>query len=260
MPRTGGAVNAAAPPGASEALLGPVFSRIVVLPEPRRHILRQHHPWLLHGEDMDVGRQAVRLVECTHAHEADRVSSPSIVAPQREVAGRAAQDLLPLPLFVGVTITDGLPATRSDAIRFNHRVERERCAGLALTPSAVAAVHEQRSVDQSIANLSAATPPSRESAGYWSSRTSQRLEDAHCEREEKKANRARLPVSPAILQTGCGGRAALTGRASPRRRQSRSPRVLAPRIEDRDARRSTSSLVSSSFGRMRLSPRRSSPT
>ncbi len=127
-----------------EARLRPVRVAVVVLVR-RGHAGRDHDPRLLrHREDVDVGRQAVGLVERADAHETHRVAGARIVAPDRDAAMRAAADLLS-PAALGrrrhhVDFAMG----ELHAVGLDHRVQRVRGSGLALAPAAVAAVDEQR--------------------------------------------------------------------------------------------------------------------
>ena len=115
---------------------------------------------------MDVGRQAVRLVERADAHEAHRVAGAGVVAPQRDAALRAARDLLALAAVRRRVDDVGLAVQQAHAVGLDHRVERERRAGLALAPAAMAAVHEQRLARHAVAHRAAgAAALERESIG-----------------------------------------------------------------------------------------------
>src|SRR3546814_4516566 len=74
------------------------------------------------------------------------------MAPQRYPAAGAAHDLL--SLAAAGRRVDGvrLAAKQFDTGGLDHRVERERAAGLALAPAAVAAMHEQRHRGEAVAH------------------------------------------------------------------------------------------------------------
>ena len=59
---------------------------------------------------MDVRRTTIRVVEGAGADEPDGGTGLRIVAPNRDPAGRAAGDLLALPLAEGVATISGSPA------------------------------------------------------------------------------------------------------------------------------------------------------
>src|SRR6185437_14391815 len=72
----------------------PAFLAVVILTHCR-HAFRQDQPWLLrHREDVDVGREAIGIVQRTDAHEGELRTRARIVAPQRDAALRAARDVL----------------------------------------------------------------------------------------------------------------------------------------------------------------------
>src|SRR3546814_18529715 len=80
------------------------------------------------------------------------------MAPQRYPAAGAAHDLL--SLAAAGRRVDGvrLAAEQFDTGGLDHRVERERAAGLALAPAAVAAMHEQRHRGEAVAHGAAGVP------------------------------------------------------------------------------------------------------
>src|SRR3546814_7714700 len=91
----------------------------------------QYQPRLLRGgEDVDVGRARVRIVQRAHADEGDRRAGAGVMAPQRYPAAGAAHDLL--SLAAAGRRVDGvrLAAKQFDTGGLDHRVERERAAGL----------------------------------------------------------------------------------------------------------------------------------
>src|SRR3546814_2259914 len=83
-----------APP--RQACLRPVLLAVVVL-RHCRYACGQYQPRLLRGgEDVDVGRARVRIVQRAHADEGDRRAGAGVMAPQRYPAAGAAHDLLSL--------------------------------------------------------------------------------------------------------------------------------------------------------------------
>src|SRR6185312_1708245 len=135
-----------------QAVLRPMLLPVVIL-RHRRHAGWQQHPWLLRGgEDVDVGRETIGIVQRAHAHEADRVAGTAVVTPQRDAAVRAAGDLLASAAVGRRRHPFGFAGQQEHPFRLDHRVERERAAGFALAPAAMAAVHEQRRGGQAIAH------------------------------------------------------------------------------------------------------------
>lgn len=140
---------------AGQALGRPGLPRVVVFGDCRR-AFGQHDPGLLGGsEDVDVGRQAVGIVERADAHEAHGVAGTAIVAPHRDAARGAAPDLLAAAARRRRHHRLRLAAQQLDAIGLDHGVERECRAGLALAPAAVTAMHEQRLCRHAISDLPA---------------------------------------------------------------------------------------------------------
>ena len=79
-----------------QAFFRPQLGSLVTLGH-RRCARGQHDPRLLRGgEDVDVGWQAVGLVERADADEANGLSRARVVAPDGHPACRAASDALPL--------------------------------------------------------------------------------------------------------------------------------------------------------------------
>src|SRR3546814_4563928 len=78
------------------------------------------------------------------------------MAPQRYPAAGAAHDLL--SLAAAGRRVDGvrLAAKQFDTGGLDHRVDRERAAGLALAPAAVPALHEQWHRGEAVAHGAAA--------------------------------------------------------------------------------------------------------
>src|SRR5262245_9813941 len=102
---------------------------------------------------MDVGRALIRIVKCSHPHKAYGFSGTRIVAPKRDVALRAARDLLALSA-VGRRQHDLWGSGQElDPVCFDHRIDDERRAGLPLAPPAMTAVYEQGFACHPIANV-----------------------------------------------------------------------------------------------------------
>jgi len=74
---------------------------------------------------MDIGRQAVGLVERADAHEADRLPGSRVVAPKRDAAFRAARDPLPLAARCRNIGRLGFALHKHDAVGLDQGVERE---------------------------------------------------------------------------------------------------------------------------------------
>src|SRR5262245_63622262 len=75
-----------------ETVRAPDLAAWIVLTEGTRPG-RQHDPRLLRlGVDVHVGREAVRLIERAHAHEAHEIPEAGIMTPHGNAAGGAARD------------------------------------------------------------------------------------------------------------------------------------------------------------------------
>src|SRR5262249_6783061 len=85
----------------------------------------------------------------------DRWSRARIVAPDRDLADRAARDALALAAGRGRINDLGLGLEMLDPVKLVHRIERMRGAGLALAPAAVAGVPDHRPAGQPIADIPA---------------------------------------------------------------------------------------------------------
>ncbi len=86
---------------ALKAFRWPVFAHVVEFGHGR-HGGWDDHPGLLGRRiDVDVGRQAVRLVEGADADEADGIPALVVVAPQGDAALGQRAIFWPLPLFEG---------------------------------------------------------------------------------------------------------------------------------------------------------------
>ena len=116
----------------------------------------QRHPRLLgRRENVDVRRTEIRVVHGANADEPDGGTGLRVVAPNRDTAGRAAGDLLPLAARRGRHDDFGLTGGVHDTIGFIESVESMRSPGLALAPTAVAGMNNQRRSDQTISDLPA---------------------------------------------------------------------------------------------------------
>ena len=116
----------------------------------------QRHPRLLgRRENVDVRRTEIRVVHGANADEPDGGTGLRVVAPNRDTAGRAAGDLLPLAARRGRHDDFGLTGGVHDTIGFIESVESMRSPGLALAPTAMAGMNNQRCSDQTISDLPA---------------------------------------------------------------------------------------------------------
>ena len=116
----------------------------------------QRHPRLLgRRENVDVRRTEIRVVHGANADEPDGGTGLRVVAPNGDPAGRAAGDHLTLAARRGRRNDLRLTGGVYDTIGFIERVERMRCPGLPLAPTAVAGMNNQRSSGQAISDLPA---------------------------------------------------------------------------------------------------------
>src|ERR1019366_119171 len=76
-------------------------------------------------------------------------------APKRDAAGRASGNLLPLAAQARRGDNHNFTGQYLDAIRFDHRVERERRSGLTLAPATMAAMNKKRPAAHAIAYMAA---------------------------------------------------------------------------------------------------------
>ena len=112
----------------------------------------QHHPRLLGGrENVDARRAEIRVVQRADADEPDGGTGLWVVAPNRDPA---AGDLLALAARRGRHDNFGLTGGVHDTIGFIEGVERVCGPGLALAPTAMAGMNNQRHSDQMISDLS----------------------------------------------------------------------------------------------------------
>ena len=135
-----------------EAFLRPVFIEIVVL-RARRGVRWKNEPWLLRRcEDVDVRRKAIRLEKCSNPDKMNQIACTVVVAPQGDAAGRTTTDLLPSSTLGGRHHRLRRASQHDDTIGLDQGVDDKRGSGLTLTPSAVAAMHEQRFACQPVSN------------------------------------------------------------------------------------------------------------
>ena len=104
---------------------------------------------------MDVRRQVIRRVERAHAHELEERTGAGVVAPHGDAAARTPGDLLSQTALGGRIDDLGLAGEQHDAIGFDHRIQRERGARLALAPAAMAAMDEQRRRLEAVTDVAA---------------------------------------------------------------------------------------------------------
>ena len=90
---------------------------------------------------MDVWWTEIRVVHGADADKPDGGTGLRVIAPNRDPAARAAGDLLTLAARRGRHDDFRLSGGVRYTIRFIKSVERMHCPGLALTPAAVARVH-----------------------------------------------------------------------------------------------------------------------
>src|SRR5262245_15234152 len=144
---------------------------------------RQRHPGLLRRREyVDVWGASIGIIERANPHEADSGSGLRVIAPDCNLAGGAARDLL--ASSAGRWHIDDLRLARGvhDSIRLVEGVERVRCTGLALAPATVAGVDDERRAGQSIPDLAASAsafhggPPTNggvhdSASAFWSAPT-----------------------------------------------------------------------------------------
>jgi len=140
---------------ASQTFNRPVLLALVV-PGYRGSASRNDQPWLLRrSEDVDIGWQVVGFVECADADESNERASTRVMAPHSDATRGATGDLLTVATFGRCEDQLRLRTQHRDSIGLDHRIECERRSTLALAPTAVTAVHEQRSGFHAIANVAA---------------------------------------------------------------------------------------------------------
>ena len=104
---------------------------------------------------MDVWWTDIRVVHRADADEPNDGTGLRIVAPNRDPASRTAGDLLALPARRRRHDDFGLTGGVRDTIGFIECVERMRCPGLPLTPTAMAGMNDQWRSSQTISDLPA---------------------------------------------------------------------------------------------------------
>src|SRR2546427_10271205 len=110
---------------ALETFLRPMLRAVVVLFDGG-DIRRENDPRLLRRrEDVDVGRQAIGLIERAYANKAHRIACAGVIAPQSDMAGWAAGDLLSLAAVRRRVYQFRLALQQDDAIGFDQRIQRE---------------------------------------------------------------------------------------------------------------------------------------
>src|SRR5262245_46872429 len=121
---------------------------------------RQCHPGLLGGcEDVGIRRRTLRrVVHRADAHEPHRSTRAWVIAPDRDLADRAARDALALAARRGRVDDLGFGTEVLDPVELIQCVERMHAAGLALTPGAMTGMHHHRLAVQPIADISASAP------------------------------------------------------------------------------------------------------
>src|SRR5271166_4152058 len=128
---------------AREAFGRPQFARFVIGLD-RRNARGQGDPAQLGADvDVDVRWQRLGLVERADPDEA-QLPTAAVVAPDRDLAVRAAVDGLRRSAFGGDRNRLRLAREPLDTIRLDQRVDDEGAAGLPLAFPAVAAVDEHR--------------------------------------------------------------------------------------------------------------------
>src|SRR5262245_21965366 len=145
-------------PEARQALGWPDCIEIVEL-RNRLSAERQCHPRLLGGrENVDVGWTEIWVVHGADADEPDGGTCLRVVAPNRDMAGRAAGNLLTLATRRRRHDDFGLIGSVHDTIGLIERVQSMRGSGLALAPTAMAGMDNQWRSNQKISDLPAGAP------------------------------------------------------------------------------------------------------
>ena len=104
---------------------------------------------------MNVRWTEIRVVHGTDADESNGGTGLRVVTPNRNLAPRAASNLLTLAARRGRPGEIGFTGRVYDTIGFIESVERVRGPGLALAPTAMAGMDDQRRSDQAISDLPA---------------------------------------------------------------------------------------------------------
>lgn len=129
---------------ARHALRRPVFAAAVVLCNDGDVIVELDPAQFGARVDVNVGRAGAGVVEGADADEADGAWRVAVVAPEDDLAARAAAGDLAVPAIAGELGLLDFAGSEGDVGCFDQRVEGEGRSGFALAPSAVAAVHEHR--------------------------------------------------------------------------------------------------------------------
>src|SRR5262249_15705960 len=117
---------------------------------------RERNPGLLRRPAyVDVWGASIRIIGRAHPAEADSGPGLRVVAPDSNLAGGAARDLLASSACRWRIDDLWLARGMHDSIRLVEGVERVGCTGLALAPATVAGVDNERRADQSIPDLAA---------------------------------------------------------------------------------------------------------
>src|SRR5690349_19701220 len=101
---------------------------------------------------MHIGREAIRLIERSDTHEGEPLSEAGVVAPDGDLAARAAHDALALAAVTRSGHPLRLSAKRHETGGLDQGIEHEGTAGLALAPATVTTVHDERSARQPVAD------------------------------------------------------------------------------------------------------------
>jgi hypothetical protein len=104
---------------------------------------------------VDVRRTEIRVVHGTDADEPNGGTGLRVVAPNRDPAGRASSDLLAFAARRRRHDDFGLSGGVHDTVSFIKSVERMHRSSLALAPTAMAGMNDQRCSDQAILYLPA---------------------------------------------------------------------------------------------------------
>ncbi len=104
---------------------------------------------------MYIRWQVIRRVQRTDANKPDNGASTCIVAPERDPTTWTACYLLSLAAIRGCADNLRLRSGMYHVICLDHCIQCEGRAALSLTPTTMAAMHEQRSLYQPIADNSA---------------------------------------------------------------------------------------------------------
>src|SRR6267143_4918338 len=149
--------RAARKPSAEQSLAGETLrTPDVASPVVLAHRARaggDHHPGLFRLRvDVNVGTQAIRIIERPYAHEAQCVPRADVGTPQGHTADRAAGDLLALAAVARRHHELGASLKQHHPIGLNDSVERKGGAALALAPAAMTAMHDERRAGERKAN------------------------------------------------------------------------------------------------------------